>query len=156
MKIAHPRSVQISRNSAVMIDVMPSYEGYYADLVHTVFVGTPNYEQERALQAFLEAKNIGVEKLKVGLKLKDLESEVYQTYKLAGVEKYYVYGFNHGIGLRFEEDPITTIVVQERGAEVVSIMVLNAGHSPLSGKEIGTIKMEDTVLVTEKGAERLT
>jgi Xaa-Pro aminopeptidase len=153
---AHPRNVKIRSNDTVMIDVMPSYEGYFADLAHTVFVGTPNEEQKRAYGAFLEANNIGVEKLKLGLKLKDLESEVYEIYKRHGLEKHYVYGFFHGVGLRFEEDPITTILVQERAAEVLENMVLNVGHSPLSGDGIGTIKMEDTVLITEKGAERLT
>jgi len=60
------------------------------------------------------------------------------------------------VGLRFEEDPITTIVVAERKQKTLENMVLNVGHAPLSGIEIGTVKLEDTVLVKKEGAESLT
>jgi len=35
-------------------------------------------------------------------------------------------------------------------------MVINLGHAPLTGKPIGAIKVEETYLVKEDGAEKLT
>jgi Xaa-Pro aminopeptidase len=88
--------------------------------------------------------------------LDELEKIVQGIYSKHGVQKYYIYGFAHGVGLRFEEDPITTIVVSERKQKTLENMVLNVGHAPLSGKEIGAVKIEDTVLVKKDGAEKLT
>jgi Xaa-Pro aminopeptidase len=146
---------KVRKGDAVMIDVMPAYKGYYSDIAKTVFVGSASNEQRRAFQAFVEAVETYLEELKPGAKLKDLEKTVQEVYKHHGVEKYYVYGFAHGVGLRFEEDPITTIIAPHRATPVKENMVLNVGHAPLAGREIGTIRLEDTVLVKKDGAEKL-
>lgn len=153
---AHPRNKEVKAGDTVMIDVMPSYNGYYSDLAGTVFVGIATGEKKNAYQAFLEASEAYRRALKAETPLDELERIVQDTYKRYGVDKYYVYGFAHGVGLRFEEDPITTIVVAERKQKTLENMVLNVGHAPLSGLEIGTIKLEDTVLVKKEGAEKLT
>jgi len=153
---AHPRNKEIKTGDTVMVDVMPSYNGYYSDLAHTVFVGSANPEKKKAYQAFLEATEAYRQALKPNVPLDELEKIVQNIFEQREVEKYYVYGFAHGVGLRFEEDPITTIVVAERKQKTLENMVLNVGHAPLSGTEIGTIKMEDTVLVKKEKAEKLT
>jgi len=153
---AHPRSKEVKTGDTVMVDVMPSYKGYYSDLAHTVFVGSATNEKKKAYQAFLEATEAYAGTLKPDMPLDELEKIVQNVFKQHGVDKYYVYGFTHGVGLRFEEDPITTIVVAERKQKTLENMVLNVGHAPLSGREIGTIKMEDTVLVKKEKAEKLT
>jgi len=153
---AHPRNKEIKAGDAVMIDVMPSYCGYYSDLSDTVFVGTATGEKKNAYQAFLSATEAYTRTLKPDIPLDELERVVQDTFKRYGVDRYYVYGFAHGVGLRFEEDPITTIVVAERKQKTLENMVLNVGHAPLSGIEIGTVKLEGTVLVKKEGAESLT
>jgi len=153
---AHPRNKEVKTGDTVMIDVMPSFRGYYSDLAHTVFVGSATNEKKKAYQAFLEAKEAYKRALRSDMPLDELEKIVQSVYKQHGVEKYYVYGFAHGVGLRFEEDPITTIVVAERKQKTLENMVLNVGHAPLSGREIGTIKMEDTVLIKKEKVEKLT
>jgi len=153
---AHPRNKGIQRGDTVMIDIMPSFEGYFSDLAHTVFVGSATEEKKKAYKAFLEAQTAYLAALKPDMPLDELEGIVQEVFRRYGVEKYYVYGFAHGVGLRFEEDPITTIVVPERKTKTLANMVLNVGHAPLSGKAIGTIKMEDTVLVKREKAEKLT
>lgn len=153
---AHPRRKEINVGDTVMIDVMPSYNGYYSDLAHTVFVGPANNEKKKAYQAFLEATEAYTQALKPDAPLDELEKIVQTIFKQHGVEKHYVYGFAHGVGLRFEEDPITTIVVAERKQKTLENMILNVGHAPLSGKEIGTIKMEDTVIIKKEKVEKLT
>jgi Xaa-Pro aminopeptidase len=152
---AHPLSKEIKKGDSVMIDVMPAHRGYYSDIAHTVFAGSASKEQKRAFQAFNEAVETYLAELKPGVTLKELEERVQEVYRRHKVDKYYVYGFAHGVGLRFEEDPITTIIVPQRATIVEENMVLNVGHAPLAGKAIGTIKLEDTVLVRKDRAERL-
>jgi len=153
---AHPRNREIKTGDSVMVDIMPSYNGYYSDLAHTVFVGSATNEKKKAYQAVIEAEEAYVHALKPDMPLDELEKVVQNVYKQHGAEKYYVYGFAHGVGLRFEEDPITTIVVAERKQKTLENMVLNVGHAPLSGREIGAVKVEDTVLIRRDKAEKLT
>jgi len=153
---AHPRNNDVKSGDTVMVDVMPSYRGYYSDLARTVFVDSATNEKKKAYKAFLEASEAYTEALKPDVPLDELEKIVQNVFKQHEVEKYYVYGFAHGVGLRFEEDPITTIVVAERKQKTLENMVLNVGHAPLSGREIGTIKMEDTVLIRRDKPEKLT
>jgi len=146
---------KVKEGDSVMIDVMPAYKGYYSDIAHTTFVSPVSEEQNKAFQAFREAVETYLNELKPGVTLRELEERIQEVYRRHRVDKYYVYGFAHGVGLRFEEDPITTIIVPHRATIVEENMVLNVGHAPLAGKAIGTVKLEDTVLVRKDGAERL-
>lgn len=153
---AHPRNKKINAKDIVMIDVMPSYSGYYSDKATTVFLDSFNGEKKKAYEAFLEAIKVCAEKLKPGITMVELENEVKKVYEKYGLMKYYVYGFGHGVGLRFEEAPITTIVVPHRMMKLKENMVISLGHTPLSGKEISAIKIEETYLVLKDKAEKLT
>lgn len=153
---AHPRNKVIEKGNAVMVDVMPSYNGYFSDLAHTVFMSPVTEEKKKAYNAAIEAEEEYIAALKPDVPLDELEKIAQNVYNKHGVQKYYIYGFAHGVGLRFEEDPITTIVVAERKQKTLENMVLNVGHAPLSGQEIGAVKVEDTVLVMKDRAERLT
>jgi len=153
---AHPRNKKINAGDTVMIDVMPQYEGYYSDKANTIFMEPINKEKKKAYQAFQEALEECAESLKPELSMKDIEEKARKIYEKHDLTKYYVYGFSHGVGLRFEEAPITTIVVAHRLMKIKENMVLNLGHAPLSGKDIGAIKIEETYLISREGAEKLT
>ena len=153
---AHPRNKKIESGDAVMVDVMPRYEGYYSDKAQTIFMDPISTEKRRAYQAFSKAVEEGARKLRPGATMEEIENEARRIYEENGLSKHYVYGFGHGVGLRFEEAPITTIVPAHRKMEIKENMVLNLGHAPLSGKSIGAIKIEETYLVTKEGAEKLT
>ena len=152
---AHPRNRRIGAGDAVMVDVMPRYEGYYSDKADTVILGDAR-DKEEAYQAFEEAVETCAGKLRAGITMEEIEGEARRIYERNGLTNYYVYGFGHGVGLRFEESPITTIVVAHRRMRLRDKMVINLGHAPLTGKPIGAIKVEETYLVKEDGAEKLT
>ncbi|MBS7655139.1 aminopeptidase P family protein [Candidatus Bathyarchaeota archaeon] len=153
---AHPRNKKVNVGDTVMIDVMPQYEGYYSDKANTTFMEPIDKEKKKAYQAFQEALEECAESLKPELSMKDIEEKARKIYEKYDLIKYYVYGFGHGVGLRFEEDPITTIVVAHRLMKIKENMVLNLGHAPLSGKNLGAIKIEETYLVSKEGAGKLT
>jgi len=153
-------SQSIGRDRVKRFQALMDEKGIGATMIRNIysftFVGSATNEKKKAYQAFLEASEAYMHVLKPDTPLDELEKIVQNVFKQHGVEKYYVYGFAHGVGLRFEEDPITTIVVAERKQKTLENMVLNVGHAPLSGKEIGTIKMEDTVLINKEKVKKLT
>jgi len=153
---AHPRNKKISSGDTVMIDVMPSYEGYYSDKADTIFIEPVDEKKKKAYKAFQEAVEECFEMLKPDICIKDVEDQARKIYEKYDLMKYYVYGFGHGVGLRFEEDPITTIIVAHRLMKLKENMILNLGHAPLSGLDIGAIKIEETYLIGKEKAEKLT
>lgn len=151
---ARPRSKKIE--DYVLIDLMPSYDGYFYDFART-FLLKKNPKRGKALKAMEEVHNRLPEFLKLNKTFHKVEEDIFSIYKKHGFENEYLYGFGHGVGLRFEETPILTIVPGDRMKPVKPDMVISAGHAPLSSIELGTIKIEDTWLIKGDGeAERLT
>ena len=150
---AKPRAKKVEEY--VLVDLMPSFEGYYFDFART-FILKKNERRKRALKAVAEVHKRLPEFLSLGKTFNKVEEEVFKIYREFGFENEYLYGFGHGVGLRFEETPILTIVPGDRMKPVKPNMVISAGHAPLSSVEIGTIKIEDTWWMKGDGqAERL-
>ncbi len=150
---ARPRDKVIE--DYVLIDLMPSYKGYFYDMARTVIL-KPDKRREDALKAMEEMHLNLSNLLELDNVFNKVESKVFDIFKKYGFENEYLYGFGHGVGLRYEETPILTIVPGDRMKPVKPNMVISAGHAPLSGKELGTIKIEDTHLIKDDGtAERL-
>jgi Xaa-Pro aminopeptidase len=150
---ARPRDKKIK--DYVLIDIMPSYKGYFYDMARTIIL-TPDTKREKALKAMEEIHIKLSEFLEIDNVFNSVETKILEVFKKYGLEDEYIYGFGHGVGLRYEETPILTIVPGDRMKLVKPNMVISAGHAPLSSKELGTIKIEDTHLIKETGgSERL-
>jgi len=150
---ARPRDKKVK--DYVLLDIMPSYKGYFYDMARTIIL-TPDKKREAALKSMEEIHLKLPEFLEIGNVFNSVETKIYETFKRYGFEDEYIYGFGHGVGLRYEETPILTIVPGDRMKLVKPNMVISAGHAPLSSKSLGTIKIEDTHLIKESGeSERL-
>jgi len=156
-KHAEPRAdVRVDDGQTVSIVTAGDHNGYYGNLSRTVFFPQASQAQGNALDAAHEARRVAAEALLPGASLVDVEGKVREVCKARGCADYYSAGFTHGVGLLVEEDPITTIVVAHRRTMVAENMVLAAVHVPLTIPGLGSVKHEDTFLVTAKGAEPLT
>ncbi len=149
---ARPRNEKV--RDYVLVDLMPSCGGYFYDFARTFLLKDDN-QRKAALKAVEEVHRKFSDLAQIGLTFHKVEESIKGIYQERGFSSEYLYGFGHGVGLRFEETPILTIVPGDRMKPVKPSMVVSVGHAPLSGVELGTIKIEDTYLITEKGAERL-
>ncbi len=149
---ARPRNKEIS--DYVLIDLMPAYEGYFYDMARTVLL-KKDPKREKALKAMEEVHKKLPELIEFNKSFHWLEDRIAEIYRKFGFEKEYIYGFGHGVGLRFEEAPILTIIPGDRMKPLRPGMVISAGHAPLTSPDLGMIKIEDTWLLTEDGAKRL-
>ncbi len=148
--------VHVREGYPVVIVVAADQGGYYADMTRTVFVGKPKEGAEEALRAFLEAHSLAEEGLRPRVKLIEVQKAIEAHFREKGYEKHFVLGFAHGVGLLVEEDPITTIVAAHRQYTVERGMVLASVHSPITIPGLGAIKVEDTYVIEEDRARRLT
>ena len=72
-----------------------------------------------------------------------------------GLEDYHIKGISHGIGLRFEENPASTIIPAHSKTKFQNNMTITVGHTILAIPGIGGVRFEDIYRVTDEGGEVL-
>ena len=66
-----------------------------------------------------------------------------------------MYGIGHGIGLRLEEPPASTIIPPHRNLLLQEGMTVTIGHPVLAIPGFGGVRFEDVYSVTTSGGEIL-
>ncbi len=151
------KDVVVKEGIFVTVVVAADYNGYYANVSRTKYVGEASGVAGRALECmntiFEQARNL----TKAGVRFIDVMKTLDKTYAEYGLLEHRVAGYAHGIGLQVEEPPITTIVPAHRMIDVKPSMTIALIHAPLLLKGLGQVKMEDTFIVREDGSlEKIT
>lgn len=163
----------LTEGEIVSIDIVLKLNGYHADATRTYAVGRISPEKQRLIDVTKRCFYNGVEKIRAGARLGDLQHAIQMTAELAG------YGVvramtGHGIGREMHEDPSienygragTGPILREGMCLAVEPMITmgdwNVEISRLDGWTCRTTDglpaahYENTVLVTANGAEILT
>jgi Xaa-Pro aminopeptidase len=155
----------IGPNEPVLVDLFPRdrESGCYADMTRTFVVGTPPEELVRHQQLVKEALDRSVAEVRPGVHgtavyrlVCDLFHEhgfPTQLSKHPGevLEDGFYHGLGHGIGVEVHEHPY----LSRSGDELMAgdVITIEPG---LYRKGFGGCRLEDLVLVTDDGAEKLT
>jgi len=121
-------------------------------MTRTVYVGHPSEEARSAYSAVREAQQAGIEAVRPGAKLGEVDAaarKVLQRHKLA---KYFTHSTGHGVGLEIHEAPR---VAANQEDELRPGMVITIEPGVYLPDKWG-IRIEDMVAVTETGCEILT
>ncbi len=127
------------------------YEGYWTDWGRSGTVGDPDPEVVRRYNALLAGQQAGIRHLKPGVTAAEIAGIVERTVHEAGLPDYSRPAYGHGIGREIYDFPSispgdTTVI--EAG------MVVNI-EAPLYDLGWGGLQIEDTLVVTDTGAEYL-
>jgi Xaa-Pro aminopeptidase len=150
----------IRNGDIVFIDIGACWNGYFGDVGRAVICGKPSDVQKRIYTSVYEALQAGIEKMRPGNTNEDIARAIRNKVAKHGLEKNFINLFiGHGIGISPNEPPY--IGEQTPGAEEV---VLEKGMvfavEPLiwvpDVRGGGGIRLEDTILITEKEALALT
>ena len=145
-------SKKIRRGELVQFDVGARSCGYASDLSRTFLIGKPTPKQKKIYEIVKEAQEKAFQAIREGVKAKQVDAVARNFIKKLGFGENFVHGLGHGVGLAVHEQPTLNSV---------STDVLEAGNVVTDEPGIyiigyGGIRIEDTVLVTKEGAERLT
>ncbi|UCG37076.1 MAG: aminopeptidase P family protein [Candidatus Bathyarchaeota archaeon] len=143
---------RLESGDLVVVDIGARYKNYCADMTRTFVVGNSSTRQEKIHDVVKEAQERAFGGIKDGVRAADIDAIARTFIKKAGFEENFVHGLGHGIGLEVHERPTLNSLSKDllRKGNVITdepgIYILN----------FGGFRIEDTVLVKEGKAERLT
>ena len=149
---AEVRDVPIPANTLVTIDAGCRVDGYASDCTRTYATGDLPDELARAYEVCLEAQLAGLEAIGPGVSGRDGDAGSRDVIAAAGWGEQFGHGLGHGIGLEVHEAPALRPESTDE-LEPGNVVSCEPGIY-LPG--VGGVRIEDMVLVTDDGRERLT
>ena len=163
----HERGSGVLRaGEAIIVDVFPrnDHTRYFADMTRTFVKGEPSEELLRMYEAVLESQEAALAMIGPGVNGKAVHERVsdilhergYKTIRhdaKAGepLTEGFFHGTGHGVGLEIHEGPrVSTADEELRPGDVVTV------EPGLYYPDIGGVRIEDLVVVTEVGCRNLT
>ncbi|MGL5640431.1 MAG: M24 family metallopeptidase [Mycoplasmoidaceae bacterium] len=148
-----PTDRLIRNGDFITIDIGCKYLGYCSDLTRTFAIGKPKSDQLiKAYDVVLKSNKTGIKKAKAGITGQKLDKYCRDIISGTEFKNYFVHSTGHGVGIDVHELPI----VSQNYKEILpsnSIVTIEPGiYIP----NVGGIRIEDMILITEDGCEVLT
>ena len=145
----------LEQGELALIDLTPQVEGYCANLARTFVLGEPDERQRELLATYRELIDEVRPAMRPGATVGELDALAAGVRARHGLAEFGVYGIGHGIGLRFEEPPASTIIPPHRNLLLQEGMTVTIGHPVLAIPGFGGVRFEDVYRVTPSGGEIL-
>jgi len=160
-----PGSGPLPADLPIVIDLWPQDEqsGCWADMTRTLVVGDVT-DRVRVLESVVrEALERSREAVRPGITGRELHAVACEVFELAGFptqrtnpgidpEEGFQFSLGHGVGLAVHEDP----ALGQAGHDPLVAGDVIAVEPGLWQREVGEVRFEDLLLVTDEGCEKIT
>ncbi len=146
-----PGNRKLKKNDTVLIDFGVRYKSYCCDLTRCFVVGKATAFYKKVYDAVRQAQTAAIKMIKPGVETRQVDAaarEVIAAYDLP----VYGHGTGHGLGLEVHEEPV---ISAESKGKLQAGMVFTIEPGVYIPGKLG-LRLEDDVLVTQKGFEILT
>jgi Xaa-Pro aminopeptidase len=145
-------AAKLPRRGFVTLDFGVLLEGYCSDMTRTVHLGKATAREWDVYHSVLEAQQAGVAAVAPGVRCGDVDEAARSVLKKAKLDRWFTHSTGHGVGLEIHEGP-RIATKQQQVLEPGMVITIEPGvYLP---EEFG-VRIEDMVLVTERGREVLT
>lgn len=142
----------IEQGDMITLDFGCYYQGYVSDMTRTFAIGDPGEKLKELHQLVLDAQLKVIEAAGPGVSGVELDAVARDYFASKGHAEAFGHSTGHGIGLEIHEGPNVSRLAEK---EFVPGNVIT-NEPGLYYPEIGGIRIEDDMLVTENGVEVLT
>lgn len=149
---ASPTDKPLQKGELVVMDYGAYFRGYNSDITRTVCIGKADSQQREVYEIVREAQQLGVETLRPGLKGQDVDRAVREFISARGYGDKFGHGLGHGLGLQVHD---VGALGKTSTTEIKPGMVFTV-EPGIYIEGWGGVRIEDDVLVTDSGSERLT
>lgn len=141
----------IRPGDAVVFDWGGKVDGYLSDVTRSAHVGEPGEEYRRVYDLVRRANQAMFETVKPGVPLQELDRAARSLITDEGYGPYFLHRVGHGLGLEVHEEPY---LVEGNTLPLQPGMTFSDEPGIYLEGRFG-VRIEDTVLCTEDGGERL-
>ncbi|MHA6259518.1 M24 family metallopeptidase [Sporosarcina sp. CAU 1771] len=142
----------IESGDFVTLDFGALYNGYISDITRTVSVGEPSDKLKEIYAVTLAAQELALQSIKPGMTGIEADSFARDYITSKGYGKEFGHSTGHGIGLEVHEGPGLSFRSNTILKPNMTVTVEPGIYLP----GIGGVRIEDDIVITETGNERLT
>ncbi|MET1247356.1 Xaa-Pro peptidase family protein [Sporolactobacillus sp. STCC-11] len=148
----YPGTRQIREGDFVLFDLGVVIDGYCSDISRTVCYKHASDEQHKIYETTLQANLAAIKAVRKGLRIGDLDGVARKVIADAGYGDYFTHRLGHGLGLGEHEQPSMSSANDKTLTTGMVFTVEPGIYVP----EIGGVRIEDDVYLSENGPETLT
>lgn len=147
---AVPTNRIIKENDIITIDMGCKINGYCSDMTRTIFIGEPSDKQKNVYNLVLSNQIKALNEIRDGANIKTIVRSVESDFNINNYSL--IHSLGHGVGLEIHELPAVSI---KNDSILKENMIITDEPGIYIPGDFG-VRIEDTILVTKKGAIALT
>jgi Xaa-Pro aminopeptidase len=149
---AQPTAARLQTGGLVVVDMGAMQEGYASDMTRMLYLGVPGAKVKRTYRAVLEAQLAAIDAVRAGASSARVDGAARKVLQAYGLDRAFIHSTGHGLGLEIHEPP--RIGKRDKTRLQAGMAITIEPGVYLEG--FGGVRIEDTVVVTERGCEILT
>ena len=142
----------IREGDLVIVDLGATSNFYRSDMTRTFTAGKPSEKQNKIYETVKLAHQKAFQTIKPNIPAKEVDVAARQAIEAAGYGEFFVHNLGHGVGLEIHEAP--TLSPDSKDTLTAGNVITDEPGIYMPG--YGGVRIEDTVLITQNGAEKLT